>query len=306
MKRSFAVLIIGSTCLLAAGGAAPAAGPSPRVEGVLQEAARTGQPVLAVAGYADCAACRRFKQQLATQPLVTQFTLLELTMNGDGWREWKAWQGMTDTNQKSSPQVFVIRADGRTLHDGSVPKDLAGFLRGQLEQSGQPLSADQAAHFDETLAEAKRLATAGDRVEALRILAPALKVQSFAAPARASQEFREQLGAEIKTSVDEATGRVADSEEGIEAAVILVDASKSFSKSLPEVAKAASVAITMLKKKPDLRTVLQQAEQLQQADAAARQSAAKGADKYRKVVEQHAGSAAAAVAESRLAARRAE
>jgi hypothetical protein len=304
--RPFTALIALSTCLLAAGGATEAAAPSPRVEGVLQEAARTGRPVLAVAGYADCAACRRFKQQLATQPLLAQFALLELTMDGDGWREWKAWQDMTDTNQKSSPQVFVIRADGRVLHDGEVPRDLAGFLRGQLDQGGQPLSADQAAQFDETLAEAQRLAAAGDRAEALRILAPALTVRSFAAPARASHEFRERLGAEIKASIDDATSQVADSEEGVQAAVALVDASKSFSKSLPEAAKAASVAITTLKKKPDLRTVLQQAEQLQQADAAARQSAAKGADKYRKVVEQHAGSAAAAVAESRLAKLRAE
>jgi hypothetical protein len=137
-------------------------------------------------------------------------------------------------------------------------------------------------------------------------LAPALKVQSFAAPALASREFREQIGAEIKASVDGATSQVADSAEGVAAAVVLVDASKSFSKSLPDVAKAASVAIATLRKKPDLRTVLQQAELLQQADAAARQSAAKGADKYRRVVEQHAGSAAAAVAESRLAKLRAE
>ena len=300
--RPFAFRIaLSSWCLLAAAAAAEPAGQSPRVAGVLEEAARTGRTVLAVAGYADCAACRRFKAQLGSQPLVAQFAVLELTMNGDGWREWKAWQDMTDTNQKSSPQVFVIRADGRVLHDGPVPQDLGGFLRGQLDQGGQPLSADQAEKVAKALTEARELATAGDRLGALRMLAPALALRSFAAPARTVHDYSETLAAEIRTSIDEAAGGVADSPEGVEAAVALVDASRSYAKLLPEAAKAASVALTSLRKKPELRAVLQQAEQLQQADAAARQSADKGADKYRGLVEQHPGSAAAAVAEARLA-----
>lgn len=292
---------VSAWCLLVAVPAAEAAGQSPRVAGVLDEASRTGRTVLAVAGYADCAACRRFKSQLGSQPLVAQFALLELTMNGDGWREWKAWQDMTETSGKSSPQVFVIRADGHVLHDGPVPRDLAGFLREQLDQGGQPLSADQAAKLDKTLAAARELATAGDRLGAIRSLAPALAVRSFATPARAVHEYGKTLAAEIRTSIDEAAGRVADSPEGIEAAVALVDANRSFTKLLPDAAKAAAASLASLKKKPELRGVLQQAEQLQQADAAARQSAEKGADKYHKLVEQHPGSAAATVAEARLA-----
>ena len=292
--------------LLASAAAAEAAGQSPRVTAVLEEASRTGRTVLAVAGYADCAACRRFKSQLGSQPLVAQFALLELTMNGDGWREWKAWQEMTETKEKSSPQVFVVRADGRVLHGGPVPRDLAGFLRGQLDQGGQPLSDDQAAMLEKTLTEARELATAGDRFGAMRSLAPALAVRSFAAPARAVHEYGESLAAEIGASIDEAAGRVADSPEGVEAAVALVDANRSFMKLLPEVAKSAAVSLASLKKKTDLRAVLQQAEQLQQADAAARQSAEKGAAKYRRLVEQHPGSAAATVAGARLAKLREE
>lgn len=294
-------IVMSSWCLLAAGAAAEAAGQSPRVAAVLEEASRTGRTVLAVAGYADCAACRRFKSQLGSQPLVAQFVVLELTMNGDGWQEWKAWQDMTDTNGKSSPQVFVVRADGHVLHNGPVPGDLAGFLRGQLDQGGQPLSADQAAKLDKTVAAARELATAGDRLGAMRSLAPALAVRSFAAPARAAHEYGETLATEIRTSIEEAAGRVADSPEGVEAAVALVDANRSLMKLLPEAAKAAAVTLVSLKKKPELRAVLQQAEQLQQADAVARQSAEKGGDKYRRLVEQHPGTAAATVAEARLA-----
>lgn len=305
-SRSFPVLLAAAVAWGGATGRAADDPPSvsPRVDTLLTEAATTGRAVLAVAGYRDCARCRRLRERLqgeaALQPVVSQFARLDLTMDGPDGAEWRPWQKMTETRSRASPQVFVVRADRKVLHDGEAPDDLGGFLRSMAQAAGTPLTPAQAEQFAALLEQATALAADGDRSGALRKLLPAVKAPSYASAAVAARGFCTSLADEAETAIAAAADTVGDDADGVAAAVELVAIARGFGTVLPDVARDATRQIVALRKNPDVARVLKQAEQIQAADVAARQLPSRARAMYEKIAAEHPGGGAAAVAASRL------
>jgi hypothetical protein len=124
---------------------------SERIDGVINGAARLGVPVLAVASTDSCRDGPVLKRRLANnpslQPLVARFAIVELRMSGNDKWEWSRWQGHFDIRRRNTPQLFVIRADGRVSFSGDPPAELAGsFARsstpaGSRLRRGRPTSS---------------------------------------------------------------------------------------------------------------------------------------------------------------------
>ena len=279
-------------------------GISEQIDAVMSEAARTGMPVLALASTDSCEEAPRFRQRLvadpALQPLVARFAVVELRMSGDDKWTWKRWQERFDTHRRQSPQMFVIRADGRKMFSGDPPADVAGFLRRHLTASGQPIAARQADLYEAQLEAASRLQVAGDLAEAVRCVTPAARVPSYARPVVQSVAFRAAVADRLLRDIAQAGAEPAAGSDRLAVAEILVAAAEQYAATLPDVARAARERMAEIGREPEGRDTLRQAQLLHHAATAARRSAQRGLALYEQIIARHPDSAAAEIAAVRL------
>ena len=277
---------------------------SEAVDAVLVQAARSGTPILAVAGHENCREAPTLKRRLVTepslQPLVGRFALVELEMTGDRLWEWKRWQARFESRLRKSPQVFVIRADGTSLYAGEPPPDLASFLVAHLSRAGLPLAPRQAEQFTAQLDAATRLRDGGDLAAAVRALTPAVRTPSFAESVVRSAALRGTIAAQALAAVDEAAAKVADQPEDVAAALVLVATADDFAPTLPEVARAARERLTATGRTPAGRELIRQAELVWRADEATRRAPDVGRGMYERIIAAHPRTPLAELAAQRL------
>lgn len=281
---------------------------SEQVDAVMNQAARLGMPVLAVASTDSCREAPTLKRQLAgnpaLQPLVSRFAVVELRMSGDDKWEWKRWQDRFDTHRRNTPQVFVIRADGRMMYGNDPPADLAGFLREQLDRSGQPIAARQADQFENQLEAASRRQAEGDLAGAVGAVMPAVRMPSFARPVVQSIAFRAAVAEGLLERIRQAAGPAG--EEDVSATDRLarveevVAASEQFVATLPEVARAANKQLADFNRDAVGKETVRQAQLLHRAAVATRRSPDRGHALYRQIIAVHPDSPAADLAAKRL------
>lgn len=303
-RCSRAVPLILSLAALPMACGAEGDGISDHIDTVMSEAARTGMPVLAVASTDSCEEAPRLKQRLGAdpmlQPLVARFAVVELRMSGDDKWTWKRWQERFDTHRRQSPQVFVIRADGRKMFSGDPPADVAGFLRQQLAASGQPIPARQADLFETQLGTASRLQAAGDLAEAVRCVTPAARVPSYARPVVQSIAFRAAVADRLLKEFDRRAADPGAGSDRLATAEMFVAAAEQYATTLPDVARAARERTAEIGREPEGREVLRQAQQLHHAATAARRSAPRGLALYEQIIASHPDSPVAEIAAVRL------
>ena len=284
---------------------------SEQIDAVMNRAARLGVPVLAVATTAVCREGPELKRQLAgnpaLQPLVARFALVELRMSGDDRWEWKRWQDRFDTRRRNTPQVFVIRADGRMTFSGDPPTDLPGFLREQLDRSGQPIAARQADQFEARLEEAVRLQAEGDLAGALTAVMPAVRIQSFARSVVASVAVRAAVADGLRerlarTAEPPPAGPEETAAVRLERVEELVAAADDFGALLPDVARTASRQLAEIGRDAAGKETVRQAQLLRRAAVAARRSPDRGQALYRQIIAADPDSPAAELAATRLVA----
>lgn len=282
---------------------------SERVDAVMDQAARLGVPVLAVASTDVCREGPVLKRQLmgnpALQPLVARFAVVELRMSGDDKWEWKRWQDRFDTHRRNTPQVFVIRADGRMTYGDDPPADLAAFLREQLDRSGQPLGARQADQFENQLEAASRLQAEGDLAGAVGAVMPAVRMSSFARPVVQSVAFRaavaEGLLERIRQVAEPATvDQAVSAADQLARVEEIVAAAEQFVAMLPEVARAANKHLADVSRDAAGKEMVRQAHLLHRAAVATRRSPDRGHALYRQIIAIHPDSPAADLAAKRL------
>lgn len=277
---------------------------SEQVDAVMAEAARLGLPVIAVASTDSCEEAPRLKRRLvgdvALQPLVARFALVELRMSGDDKWTWKRWQERFDSHRRQSPQVFVIRADGRKMFSGDPPADLAGFLRHQLGQGGQPLAQRQAELFASQLETAARLQAAGDLAGAVRAVMPAVRVPSFARSVVQSVAFRAAVAERMLARIEHAATEPGVGTDRLASVELLVAAAEEFATSLPEVARAARERTVEIGRDAEGRETVRQAQLLHRAAVTSRRSAERGLVLYEQIIELDPQSPAAELAAVRL------
>jgi hypothetical protein len=287
---------------------------SERIDGVINGAARLGVPVLAVASTDSCRDGPVLKRRLANnpslQPLVARFAIVELRMSGNDKWEWNRWQGHFDIRRRNTPQLFVIRADGRVSFSGDPPAELAGFLRAQLDSSGQPITTRQADQFEARLRSAAQFQEEGNLAGAVGAVMPAVRMPSFARPIVQSVAFRaavarvlleriERVGDGPDAGVQDA-GRRTSATEHLAAVEEIVAASEQFVTTLPEVARAASKRLAEISREPDGTETVRNAQLLHRAAFAARTSADRGLALYHQIIAMHPDSPAAELAATRI------
>jgi hypothetical protein len=292
---------------------------SKEIDAVMNEAARLGVPVLAVASTDSCREAPVLKRQLAgnpvLQPLVGRFAVVELRMSGDDKWDWHRWQDRFNTHRRNTPQVFVIRADGRLSFSGDPPADLAGFLSQQLDRNGQPIAPRQADQFEAQLAAASRLQAEGDLAGAVGSVMPAVRMPSFARPIVQSVAFRAAVaeglmqriahdpGAKDPANPDageQNAGKEVSATDRLAAVEEIVAASEQFVATLPEVARAATKRLVEMNRDPEGKETVRQAQLLHRAAVAARRSPDRGRSLYQQILEIHPDSPAAQLAAMRL------
>lgn len=270
---------------------------SPRVDAVLEESARTGRPVLVVCGSEQCAACQRLRARLATDPVTAEFLRIDLTIAGAP--EWRSWQAFADTKAWSSPQLYVVRADGTMLVSGRARSDMSDELRAALRDAGAPLTEQESTRVAKLLERARALAEAGDPTGALREIGPALARPSFARASVSAREFGAALTADLERSIEGVAVPGGDDADGVAAAVGLVAIVKDCGVTAPALARAAVGKLAALKKVPATAEVVRQAEQIHAATVAARTAPSRGRAMLEKIVADRPGSGAAEVAKAR-------
>lgn len=270
----------------------------------MAEAFRLGMPVLAVASTDSCEEAPQLKQRLVSdpvlQPLVARFAVVELRMSGEDRWTWKRWQERFDTHRRQSPQVFVIRADGRKMFSGDPPADVAGLLRQYLGQCGQPLAPRQADLFESQLEAASELQAEGDLAGAVRLVTPAARVPSYARPVAASIALRKAVSARMLERIEQAAEMPGTGGDRLMAVELLVAAGEEFAATLPDVARAARDRLAEFGREPEGREMVRQGQLLHHAAAAARRSAGRGLSLYEQIIAAHPDSPAAALAAARL------
>lgn len=287
---------------------------SEQIDAVMSEAARLGVPVLAVASTDDCREGPVLKRRLAgnpvLQPMVAQFAIVELRMSGDDKWTWKRWQDRFDTHRRNTPQVFVIRADGRMTFSGDPPADLAGFLREQLDRSGQTIPPRQADHLEAQLEAASRLKAEGDLVGAVGAVMPAVRMPTFARPVVQSIAFRSAVAEGLLQRIEKDPGnpdeenpdaaKPVSAMDRLAAVEEIVAASDQFIATLPEVARAASKRLAEISRDPEGRERIRQAQLLHRAALASRRSPDRGLAVYEQIIATYPDSPAAKLAATRM------
>jgi len=262
---------------------------SRRVDSVLEEARLTGRSVLAVAGYSSCTPCKALKAKLASDSqlaaLCSQYSSVVLTIDGDGRSEWQAWQDLTDTKSRSSPQLFIVRADGKVLFADSPSDDLASTLRRALNDSGRALAMDQARQARASVAQANSFAASGDKAIAMVRLAPLLKMETFAEPVVEARTLSETWLQELTKELPKPTDALEPTEAGLRSAIALVGVGQLLGKVAPSIAKDANRQLSVRRKDEQEGKVLALAELIYQASFAASQSTSKGIVRYQKMID---------------------
>lgn len=277
---------------------------SAEIDAVMNQAARLGMPVLAVASTDVCREGPLLKRRLATdpllQPLTVRFAVVELRMSGaDKWT-WQRWQDRFNSHRRNTPQVFVVRADGKKMFAGDPPADLAGFLREQLGQSGQPTTPRQADLFEAQLETASRLQEDGDLAGAVGAVMPAARLPSYARPVVQSIAFRAAVAERLLARIDDRAGEPGTATERLATVEVLVAASEEFIATLPDVARAARERLAEIGRDPAGKEAVRQAQLLHRAAVAARRPGDRGIALYKQIIATHPAGPAAELAAMRL------
>jgi len=279
------------------------------LDDALEQAKKTGKPVLAIAGTKTCGLCVALKEDLkdpAYAPMLAQFVPLNLDYGDQAQLQTCIkLQEKYKVEGTRIPLVIVIRADGAQLYgkDGA-PDSLPDFFRSAIQLGGKILPPAQLEKLAKSVSEAAELKSQGKLPEAVTALAKCLGTGSYAGPAADANKLAEELTKEAGESLKKAEELLSRTDGALDGILMLLAGQRTYAK-LPETAKPFATAMVKHRKNKDLRDPFLQAEALDKARAAA--SDAKRATTYYKVVlAKYPGTKAAELATAELAALDAE
>jgi hypothetical protein len=244
------------------------------------------------------------QSQASLQPLVAQFVPLKVGYTGTG--DFGKWARLYPVEGNAIPKVFVVRADGQLLYGKSgAPPSLAGFLQQQLSAAGAILSAAQIDQLGQQVEKAKKLLDEGNVPQAISATMRCMNTRSYAEPAVAASQLFERIVSDGQTAIKRATESLATNEAPeaqLTAVVALTETARLYAR-LPDVAKAASVALRDYRKDKNNREVVKQAEAIDSAKDLERKSQGPRAlAKYQQIVKDYPDTPAAKLAQERIAA----
>ncbi len=190
--------------------------------------------------------------------LGAQFVPVKIDTGGS--EDWKKWSAKYKHDGSGIPIVYVVRADGKQLYGKSgTPDPLKEFLALALRQAGAILSDRQLRKMAQSVAQAKIFTEQGEIPRAVSIVNRSAGSGSFAETALALDQLANELIEEGETRFDEAVKKVESRDSAFEGALALVEVRRLYGK-LPGLKKTVGSQIASLRKDPNTKDVIQQAQ----------------------------------------------
>lgn len=262
-------------------------GGKPAVSPLFLNMQATGKPALIIAGSVDCIYCREMSQELASdpalQPLVNQMFVVKVDTAS---RDWPDLRQTFQFEESGIPAVFFVRADGKLLYsDAGKPRDLQGFLKKQLDQSGKLLDEKTM----KALVRDARLAEQAQKRKDFAKLAPLVQdhhgTGSYAAAALLFDRLGEELVTEATRRIEAAEKQLSDRDAAFDGVLALQDLERDFG--TYEAAKAPiAAALKGIEEHADRKPLLEQARLVAPArDAEQAKKWKAAAETYQRLVE---------------------
>jgi hypothetical protein len=273
----------------------------------LDRSARTGRPLLAMAGSKTCGPCQELLKRLSTDASLAAFlaAYIPLKLDTDS-PEWQTFSQRYQAPGNGIPILFVIRADGQQIYgqSGSHPgAQLPTVLQQGLSQCGTILTDQQVVQAEATLAKVNKLLTEERTDEAVAALVPALGAYggSYAMAAQQVVKLGEELTTRGQKVLADAEQKLAIEDVALEGAIELVAANRTYVR-LPEMNLALRDAMRKYRKEDATKELLRQAEQFDKAAQYAKKKQPKKAmSAYQAIAAKYEGTHAATLAETKIA-----
>lgn len=244
----------------------------------------------------------RFNKEPNLRQLAAQFVLLKI--DSGGGRDWDEWSSKYKYKGKGIPIIYVVRADGKQLHGGSgAPDKLAHFLAKHLKQSGNLLSIRQIKTLEKNAERTRKLVKQVKIRQAVGLMNSSSRIGSgsYAQAALTFNELTNKLTEQGEATLKEIEAQLQSKESQFQGVFSFVKLKRQFGK-LPTLRKAIQLAERKYHKNPELKELIQPAKILLRAEEfEADKKRQRALSEYQLVASKYQDSAAALLAEKRIA-----
>ena len=273
----------------------------------LERSARTGRPLLAMAGSKTCGPCQELLKRLSTDASLAPYlaAYIPLKIDTDG-PDWGTFSQRYRTQGNTIPKLFVIRSDGEQIYGecGShAGAQLPTVLGQALTQCGAILTDQQVLQAENTLLKVNKLLSEERTDEAIAALVPALENYggSYAMASQEVAKLGKEMVARGQKALSDAEQKLSIEDVALEGAIELVSTNRTYVR-LPEMNLALRDAMRKYRKEETTKELLRQAEQFDKAAQFAKKKQPKKAmSAYQVIAAKYEGTHAATLAETRMA-----
>lgn len=273
----------------------------------------TGAPMLVIAGRETCPNCKRLIDQLGGREfgrLTRAMVPLKIDVDEPEWRTWAGKYGRP--NGSTLPFVYVVRADGETLHSHSGPMEteqLANVIGSQLQNAGRPLTERQINSIAEAVEEAKQALADDQPAQAIRELAALKRIGdlgqlgSYAKAAVEADQLVGRLVADVQGQIGDVSQRLDSQDDQLKTCFDVVHALRVYG-AIPAVKTELAQIVSRIRRERELRDVLQTATEIDRACKLCENSSTleRGIESLKQFVEENPDTPIAELAQAQLEA----
>lgn len=237
-------------------------------EAALEEARKTGRPILAMAGSNSCGYCQAMVKRLDTdrslQPLLKKYVPLKIDVNNDKtFGEWmKKYPFSSTGGSYAIPVVYVIRADGEAIYaQPGYPegKLLTNILRDGIKKSGTILTPKKLDELESSVAKAKSVSKEEGIDKVVEILASVDGRDGFSEAALEAKELLQSVSGKSEKRLEIAEEGLKDESFLTLGALALIEVENNYAQ-LPEVKEQVEKLMKAYKKTSAGRAALAKAK----------------------------------------------
>lgn len=279
--------------------------PKRSVAETLELAKKSGRPILALAGNKSCGHCVALEQNLSSaayQALASQYVLLKVDTSDSA--TWSEWTQKYPSPGRSIPQLYVVRADGKSITSQmGAPGNLKAWLVQHLSQAGKLVSQKELDKVAKAVAEAKELASSGKLGKAIDRIERFFNTGCFAEPCAAADQLANEWSTKAKETLSEASKKLDDNGNALEGALAMVETMRIYGR-LPDVKKEGNKMLGKYRRDPNHKEVILQAEAFDKVRELEEKIPARAIGAYEKLITDYPDTALATLASERAVALR--
>jgi len=237
--------------------------------------AKTGRPILAMAGNQTCPACVALQERLTTDRSLAVFAgqFVPLKVTTDGNADWGKWDRKYPVEGNAIPIFYLIRADGTKMIAtvGAPPEsELPKLLAQAVDQAGRSFKDSEVALLETTVKEAKEAVAAGSLAKAalalgkLSSLGTLGDLKSFSQLAVEADGLVKQVTEAADKAINDAKAKLASPDTAFDGAMTLVEGERAYA-AFPKAKLAVAKSLKDAEKNKDLAGPFNQARALDRA-----------------------------------------